>query len=28
MFPLGSVFGFIPIFIYGAWLGLQIQRLH
>jgi len=27
MIPLGSVFGFIPIFIYGAWLGLQIQGL-
>jgi len=27
MIPLGSVLGFIPIFIYGAWLGLQIQRL-
>lgn len=27
MIPLCSVFGFIPIFIYGAWLGLQIQGL-
>jgi tetratricopeptide (TPR) repeat protein len=26
MIPLGTCFGFIPIFIYGAWLGLQIQR--
>lgn len=25
--PLGSVFGFIPIFIYGAWIGLQIKGL-
>ncbi len=24
---LGSVFGFIPIFIYGAWIGLQIKGL-
>ena len=27
MIPLASVFGFIPIFIYGAWLGIQIQGL-
>ena len=27
MIPLGSVFGFIPIFIYGAWIGLQIKGL-
>jgi hypothetical protein len=25
--PLGSVFGFVPVFIYGAWLGLQIKTL-
>ena len=25
--PLGSVFGFIPVFIYGSWLGLQIKAL-
>ena len=25
MIPLGSVFGFIPIFIYGAWIGLQVK---
>jgi len=24
---LGQVFGFIPIFIYGAWIGLQIKGL-
>lgn len=24
MIPLGSVFGFIPIFIYGSWLGNQL----
>ncbi len=24
---LGSVFGFIPVFIYGSWLGLQIKAL-
>lgn len=27
MMPLGSVFGFIPIFIYGAWIGLQMKGL-
>jgi hypothetical protein len=23
--PIGSIFGFIPVFIYGAWLGAQIK---
>jgi hypothetical protein len=27
MVPLGSVFGFIPVFIYAAWIGLQIKGL-
>jgi len=27
MVPLGSMFGFIPIFIYAAWIGLQIAGL-
>ena len=27
MMPLVSVFGFIPIFIYAAWIGLQIKGL-
>lgn len=27
MMPLASVFGFIPVFIYGAWIGLQIKGL-
>lgn len=26
MFPTGAVFGFIPVFIYGAWLGAQIKE--
>ena len=25
--PLGSVFGFLPVFIYGSWLGLQIRAI-
>jgi len=25
--PIGSVFGFIPIFIYAAWIGLQVNGL-
>jgi len=25
--PLGSVFVFVPVFIYGSWLGLQIKSL-
>jgi hypothetical protein len=25
--PFGSVFGFIPVFIYGAWIRLQIKGL-
>lgn len=25
--PLGSIFGFVPVFIYGSWLGLQIKAL-
>lgn len=28
MMPLGSVFGFIPIFIYAAWIGLQIKGVN
>ncbi len=24
MVPVGSTFGFVPVFIYGAWLGLQL----
>lgn len=27
MMPLGSVFGFVPIFIYAAWIGLQLKGL-
>jgi hypothetical protein len=25
MFPIGAIFGFIPVFIYGAWLGAQVK---
>ena len=25
MFPIGSIFGFLPVFIYGAWLGGQVK---
>ena len=25
MFPVAAVFGFIPVFIYGAWLGSQLR---
>lgn len=25
MFPLVAIFGFIPVFIYGAWLGAQVK---
>ncbi|TVL97026.1 MAG: hypothetical protein CV087_22925 [Candidatus Brocadia sp. WS118] len=25
MFPIAAIFGFIPVFIYGAWLGTQIR---
>lgn len=25
LFPIGGIFGFIPVFIYGAWLGAQIH---
>ena len=25
MFPIGAIFGFIPVFMYGAWLGAQIR---
>jgi hypothetical protein len=24
MFPIGAIFGFIPVFMYGAWLGAQL----
>ncbi|MGP0566279.1 MULTISPECIES: hypothetical protein [unclassified Nitrospina] len=27
MFPIGAIFGFIPVFIYGAWLGAQVKGL-
>ena len=27
MIPLGSVFGFIPVFIYGAWIGNQLSEV-
>ena len=26
--PIGAAFGFIPVFIYGAWIGIQIKNLH
>jgi len=25
MFPVAAVFGFVPVFLYGAWLGLQLR---
>ena len=25
MFPIGAIFGFIPVFMYGAWLGAQVK---
>lgn len=25
IFPLGASFGFVPLFIYGAWLGIQLH---
>jgi hypothetical protein len=25
MFPIGAIFGFIPLFMYGAWLGAQVR---
>ena len=25
IFPIGAVFGFIPVFMYGAWLGAQMR---
>lgn len=25
MFPIAAIFGFIPLFMYGAWLGAQIR---
>lgn len=25
MFPIAAIFGFIPVFIYGAWLGAQVR---
>ena len=24
MFPIAAVFGFFPVFMYGAWLGSQL----
>ena len=26
MFPAAAIFGFIPVFIYGAWLGAQLKH--
>ncbi len=26
MYPVAAIFGFIPIFIYGAWLGVQLKH--
>ncbi|MGQ0503007.1 MAG: hypothetical protein ACT4P0_10455 [Panacagrimonas sp.] len=26
VFPIAAVFGFIPVFIYGAWLGAQLKE--
>ncbi len=26
--PVGAAFGFIPVFIYGAWIGIQIKNLY
>ena len=26
MFPIAAIFGFIPVFIYGAWLGGQLKH--
>ena len=23
--PIGAIFGFIPVFMYGAWLGAQVK---
>lgn len=25
MIPIGTIFGFIPVFMYGAWLGAQVK---
>jgi hypothetical protein len=25
MFPIAAIFGFIPVFMYGAWLGAQVR---
>lgn len=25
VFPIATTFGFIPVFIYGAWLGAQLR---
>jgi hypothetical protein len=25
MFPVGAIFGFIPVFMYGAWIGAQLR---
>ena len=25
MFPVAAIFGFVPVFIYGAWLGAQLK---
>ena len=25
MIPIGAIFGFIPVFMYGAWLGAQVK---
>lgn len=26
--PIGAAFGFIPVFIYGAWIGIQIKNFY
>jgi hypothetical protein len=25
VFPIAAIFGFIPVFMYGAWLGAQLR---
>lgn len=27
MFPISAIFGFIPVFMYGAWLGAQLKSV-
>jgi hypothetical protein len=26
IFPLGAIFGFVPVFMYGAWLSGQLRH--